>query len=181
MAEAEEEPTINSHLAFQGRLINVRVDTVTLPQGNLTTREIVEHSECVCVVPLDEQGNVILVRQYRKAVGESLLEVPAGGIEAGESPGEAVVRELKEETGFTADKIEHLSDFWTTPGFCTELMHSYVATGLRPGTMRPEDDERIRVVKVPLERVPDMVRSGEIRDAKSIASLMLVLSATRGE
>ncbi len=179
MAKAEDEPTVKSRRTFEGRLISVRVDTVSLPGGNLSEREIVEHGQCVCVVPLDGESNVIMVQQYRKPVEESLLEVPAGSVDEGESPEEAAARELQEETGYTADSIEHITSFWTTPGFCTELMHAYVATGLSPGSMRLEDDEIIQVIKVPLEKVPDMVRSGEIRDAKSIASLMLVLSSTR--
>ena len=106
---------------------------------------------------------------------ESLLEVPAGGIEEGESPQEAVLRELQEETGHTADHLQHLSSFWMTPGFCTELMHAYLATGLRPSTLQQDEDEDLDVVRAPLSRVPDMVRSGEIKDAKSIASLLMVL------
>ena len=127
------------------------------------------------MVPVDDGNNVILVRQFRKAVEESLLEIPAGGIEEGEVPEEAVVRELQEETGYTADKLRHLSTFWTTPGFCTELMHSYLATELRPGSRPHDEDEDIQVVKVPMDGIPGMIRSGEIKDVKSIASLLLVI------
>ena len=122
---------------------------------------------------------MILVRQYRKPADQELLEVPAGGVEAGENSREAVLRELAEETGYTADNLRHLSSFWTTPGFCTELMHAYLGTGLRPGTLEPDDDERIQVVNVPLDTIPDMIRSGEIKDAKSIASLLMVLQLYR--
>ena len=179
MFETEQEPTIDSRLAFQGRLVNVRIDTIKLPGDRTSEREIVEHAQCVCVVPLDGDGNVVMVRQYRKPVEKSLLEVPAGSVDEGETPEEAVVRELQEETGYTADRIEHLSSFWTCPGFCTELMHAYVATNLSPGTMHPDEDEIIQVIKVPQEKVLAMVRSGDIRDAKSIASLMLLLSSTK--
>ncbi len=178
MAEIDAEPTVDSRLAFEGKIINVRVDTVRMPNGNLATREIVEHSQCVCVVPLDEQRNVIMVRQYRKPTEENLLEVPAGNVDPGEEPGQTVVRELKEETGYTADKMEYLCSFWTTPGFTNELMHAYMATGLHPGATHLDEDEILHSVKVPLEEVPGMIRSGEIRDAKSIASLMLVLSSS---
>ena len=153
----------------------MRVDTVTLLRGARGTREIVEHSECVCVVPLDENNNVVLVRQYRKAVEEELLEIPAGGVEPGEAAQEAVLRELQEETGYTAENLKHLSSFWTTPGFCTELMHAYVATGLRPSGLKPDEDENIQVITVPLDSIPDMLSKGEIKDAKSIASLLMVL------
>jgi len=103
--------------------------------------------------------------------------VPAGNVDPGEEPGQTVVRELKEETGYTADKMEYLCSFWTTPGFTNELMHAYMATGLHPGPTHLDEDEILHSVKVPLEKVREMVRSGEIRDAKSIASLMLVLSS----
>ena len=179
MTDPQNEPTVESRLAFQGKILNVRVDTVRLPRGTLGTREVVEHSDCVCVVPLDEGNNVVLVRQYRKPAEESLLEVPAGGVEDGESSLDAVLRELQEETGYTADSLQHLSSFWTTPGFCTELMHSYLATGLRPSSLEQDEDEDLQVAKVPLPEIPDMIRQGEIRDAKSIASLLMVLHLYR--
>jgi ADP-ribose pyrophosphatase len=175
MTAPQNEPTIESRLAYEGKIVNVRVDTVQLSRGYPGVREIVEHSESVCIVPLDEQNEVLLVRQYRKPVEASLVEVPAGGIEQGESPQEAVLRELQEETGYTADRLQHLSSFWMTPGFCTELMHAYLATGLRPSSLQQDEDEDLDVVRAPLSRVPDMVRSGEIKDAKSIASLLMVL------
>ena len=175
MATPQGEPTIESRLAYEGKIVNVRVDTVKLPSSARAIREIVEHSECVCVVPVDEQNNVVLVRQYRKPAEEALLEVPAGGIEPGELSQEAVRRELREETGYTADHLAHLNSFWTTPGFCNELMHSYVATRLRPSKLPGDDDENIEVVRVPLNDIPAMIRRGEIKDAKSIASLLMVL------
>lgn len=175
MTYPHNEPTVESRLAYEGKVLNLRVDTVKLPRGALSVREIVEHSEAVCIVPLDEEGNVLLVKQYRKAVDESLLEIPAGGVEKDELSHEAVLRELQEETGYTADNLKHLSSFWTTPGFCTELMHAYLATGLSPSTLTPDEDEDIQVVKIPMDRIPDMISNGEIRDAKSIASLLIVL------
>lgn len=181
MTTPQHEPTIESRRVFHGKILSLRVDTVRLARGSSATREVVEHSECVCIVPLDHEGNVVLVEQYRKPVEGILLEVPAGGVESGELSREAVLRELQEETGYSADNLEHLSSFWTTPGFCTELMHAYLATGLRPGELRPDEDEDIRVVKMPLERIPDMMRRGEIKDAKSIASLLLALYVYNSE
>ena len=175
MTTPQNEPTVESRVAYEGRIVNLRVDTVQLSRGTLGTREIVEHADCVCVVPLDDQSNVIMVQQYRKPAEETLLEIPAGGIEKGEVSQEAALRELQEETGYTADKIQHLSSFWTTPGFCTELMHSYLATDLRPSSLSPDEDEDIQVVRVPLDQIPDMVRLGQIKDAKSIASLLMAL------
>ena len=175
MATPHGEPTIESRLAYEGKIVNVRVDTVKLPSSTLAIREIVEHSECECVVPVDEKNNVVLVTQYRKPAEEELLEVPAGGVEPGELTQEAVRRELQEETGYTADDLAHLSSFWTTPGFCNELMHAYMATRLRPSKLVGDDDEDIQVVKVPLGNISAMIRRGEIKDAKSIASLLMVL------
>ena len=175
MANPHNEPTVESRVAFEGKIVNLRVDTIQLARGDLATREIVEHSECVCVVPVDEGNNVVLVRQYRKPIEQTLLEVPCGGVELGEGCEEAARRELQEETGYTADSLKHLSSFWTTPGFCTELMHSYLGTGLRPGSLPPDEDEDIQVVTVPLDGIPEMIRQGRIADAKSIASLLTAL------
>jgi ADP-ribose pyrophosphatase len=180
MTAPQEEPTVESHRAFEGRLFNVRVDTVRLPNGRLASREIVENGDSVCIVPLDRQNNVVLVRQYRKSVGRFLLEVPAGGMNPGEDPEEAARRELREETGYRAEKLERLSYFWTTPGFCTEGMYAYLATGLEAGFHSPEEDENIEVVRAALEEVPAMISSGEIQDGKSIASLLMVMAMKQG-
>ncbi len=171
----EKEPTIQSQMVYRGRIVNLRVDTVRMSNGVQARREIVEHSDSVCIVPVDDQGNVLLVRQYRKPAQETLLEVPAGGVDPGEAPEQAAHRELKEETGYSARHIEHLASFWTTPGFCTELMHAYLATGLQAGNSEQEEDEEIDLVPVPLARVPELIRRREIKDAKTIASLLLAL------
>ena len=171
----DPEPTTESKRIYQGVVVGLRVDSVRLSDGRLATREIVEHGDSVAIVPLDAEGNVVLVRQYRKAVERSLLEVPAGGVEEGEEPVDAVRRELVEETGYAASRVEPLASFYMTPGFCTERMHAFLATGLTAGEAQPEFDESIQVVPVPLREVRDILRRGEIQDAKSIASLMLVL------
>ena len=169
------EPTEDSRLAFEGKLFDVRVDTVRLVSGRRTTREIVVAPNSVCVVPVDEDGNVYLVRQYRKPLELVLLEVVAGGIDEGETAEEAARRELREEAGLRAEKLELLSFFWMSPGFCTEGMHAYLATGLSLGESAPEEDESIEVVRVRLEEVPGLIASGKLQDCKSIASLMLAL------
>jgi ADP-ribose pyrophosphatase len=168
-----QEPTIDSKVVFEGRILTLRVDSVRLPNGRETTREIAEHSDSVCIVPIDEQGNILLVRQYRKPVEMDLLEVPAGGIEEGEVPEEAVQRELQEEIGYTAGNLQHLSSFWLAPGWCTEYMHAYLATDLIPSSLAADDDEFISVVRVPLAESLDMVKQGLIRDAKSISALLM--------
>ena len=128
------------------------------------------------IVPFDSWGNVILVRQYRKAVEKILLEVPAGGIDGGEVPEAAAGRELMEETGFTAKTLEPLGVFYTAPGFCTQSMHAFLAKGLIPGDARPEFDESIEVVPVPLDAIRGLLARGEIQGGKSITSLLLALA-----
>ncbi len=169
------EPTVESKLVYEGRILDLRVDTVRLPSGRLTTREIAEHSDSVCMVPLDSQGNVMLVRQYRKSVESNLLEVPAGGIDENEAPEDAVLRELQEEVGYTAGKITRLAGFWVSPGWCTEFMHAYLATELSPARLDADFDENITVIRVPLAQTLDLITSGEIQDGKSVASLLLAM------
>ena len=175
MEQTDPEPTIESKDIYQGRIVKLRVDTVKLPSGRTTTREIVEHEDAVCVVPIDENNNVLMVRQYRKAARLNLLEVPAGGVEAGESPEETVLRELQEEVSVTSGSLRKLSGFWVSPGWATEFMHAYLATDLTPASLPADDDEYISVERVPLDSIPGLIESGEIQDSKSIASLLLAL------
>jgi ADP-ribose pyrophosphatase len=170
-----EEATIDSRRIYGGKIFDVRVDTVTLPNGRISQREIIEHGNSVVMVPVDNQRRVLLVRQYRKATEKSLLEAPAGGLEEGEAPEDGALRELQEEVGFTAGKLQRMAGFWLTPGFCTEYMHAYIATDLRPSVLAQDDDENIVVVTVPLSQIPDMIRFGEIEDAKSIAALLMAI------
>ncbi len=175
MEHTDPEPTIESKDIYQGRIIKLRVDTVQLPSGRTTTREIVEHEDAVCVVPIDENNNVLMVRQYRKAAQLNLLEVPAGGVEAGETPDQTALRELQEEVSVTSGSLRRLSGFWVSPGWATEFMHAYLAMDLTPANLPADDDEYISVERVPLDSIPGLIESGEIQDSKSIASLLLAL------
>ena len=175
MADSWSEPTVDTQILYRGKILNLRVDTVRMPSGRLTTREIAEHSDSVCVVPIDDQGNVLMVRQYRKPAETELLELPAGGIEADEASEEAVLRELQEEIGYTAGKLQLLSSFWVAPGWSTEYMYAYLATDLSPASLAADDDENITVVPVPLEDVIELMEGGDIKDAKSITSLLLAM------
>ena len=166
------ERTISSEQIYSGRAIKLRVDTIEKPDGRKTIREIVEHADCVAVVVLDEDNNVVMVRQLREAVGKSLMEIPAGGIDPGEGPVEAVRRELQEEIGLLPHKIEKIGGFYATPGYCTEYLYLYLATDLKPSRLEAEDTENIEVVRVPLEQIPALIESGDICDAKSIAGLL---------
>ena len=147
--------------------------------GKKTTREVVEHADCVAVVVLDAQSNLLLVRQFRHPVGKLLLEVPAGGIDPGEEPVESVRRELQEETGYLPQKIERLGGFYSTPGYCTEYLHCFLATDLVRSRLVAEDTEDIELVRVPTEEIPRLIASGEICDAKSIAALLTFLFRQR--
>lgn len=168
------ERTLHTESVYKGRVVNLRVDTVELPSGRKTKREIVEHGQCVAIVAIDAQENVILVRQFRKPVEGSLLEVPAGGVDPGEEPSDCARRELEEETGYSAQNLAYLGGFYTSPGFCTEYMHLFLATGLEPGEQAPEADETIEVIHIPLVKIPELITSGEICDAKSITGLLRV-------
>ena len=146
-----------------------------VPSGRETTREIVEHDDCVAIIAIDDENNVLLVNQFRKPVEKELLEIPAGGIEPGEEPADCVRRELREETGFLPHRVERLGGFYSSPGYCTEYLHLYLATELVPSPLQAEDSESIRLVRVRLSEVPGLITSGSICDAKSIAGLLAFL------
>ena len=169
------EVTLQSTSIYQGTILGVRKDDVRMPNGRLTVREVVEHSDSVCMVPLDAAGNVVLVRQYRKPTERVLLEVPAGGIEPGESPEDAALRELQEEIDHTAGNLRPLSGFWLAPGWCDEFMYAFLATDLRRSNLEQDYDEIVETVRVPLVDTLQLMASGEIQDAKSIASLLLAM------
>jgi ADP-ribose pyrophosphatase len=170
-----EEKTVSSRKIFAGRAFNVRVDTVTTADGGQSTREIVEHAACIAAVPQDTNGDILLVRQYRKAPERELLEIPAGGIDPGEDPEAAVKRELQEEIGYLPGSVARLGGYYSSPGFCTEYLYLYLATGLKPSRLYAEDTPGIEVVRVKPRQVLKMIRSGEICDSKSVAGLLYFL------
>jgi len=169
------EKTLSSQLIYDGRAVKLRVDTVKMASGRETTREIVEHSDCVAIIAIDANENVLLVNQFRKSVEKELLEIPAGGIEPGEDPVTTVRREMGEETGYLPRKVERLGGFYSTPGYCTEYLYLYLATDLIPNQLQAEDTENIRLVRVPISQIPSLITSGSICDAKSIAGLLTFL------
>ena len=171
-----EEKTLSSQPVYSGRVVKLRVDTVKLASGRETKREIVEHSDCVAIVVTDGDNNVLLVKQFRKPAEKELLEIPAGGIEAGEDPLTTVQRELSEETGYRAKKVTRLGGFYSAPGYCTEYLHLFLATELAPNHLIAEDTEEIEVVRVALSQIPELITSGAICDAKSIAGLLIFLA-----
>ena len=175
------EKKLATQQIYQGHAVNIRVDTVEKAGGRKTTRDVVEHSDCIAVVALDEQGNVLLVRQFRHAVDRFLLEIPAGGIDPGEEPIDSVRRELQEEIGYFPRKIDKLGGFYSIPGYGTEYLHCFVASDLVPGRLMAEDTEDIELVRVSLDEIPQLIASGEICDAKSIAALLIFLFIRQGK
>lgn len=171
MSDQPPERVLDSRRLFEGRIVGLRIDTVELPDGRTSTREIVEHDAVVAVVPLLEGGDVLLVRQYRLATGRTMLEIPAGIVDPGEEAEAAAQRELGEETGQRAGKLERLGGFFVSPGFTNEFVHVFLATDLREVDMRPDEDEDIEVVRMPLAEALRLVGSGEICDGKSVIGL----------
>ena len=170
-----EEKTLSSQLIYEGRAVKLRVDTVRMANGSESTREIVEHIDCVAIVAVDADDNVLLVKQFRKPVEKELLEIPAGGIDPGEDPVAAVRREMQEETGYLPRKVERLGGFYSTPGYGTEYLHLYLATDLTPSPLNAEDTESIKLIRVPISQISNLIASGSICDAKSIAGLLIYL------
>jgi ADP-ribose pyrophosphatase len=166
------EETLSSKVVFKGEILNIRVDDIRMPDGNTATREIVEHNDAVAVVPIDKQGNILLVKQYRRAAKKELLEIPAGGIEPGEKPEETVRRELQEEIGYLPNKIISMGGFYASPGYNEEYLYLYFATELVPAKLHAEDTDSIEVVPVPIKSITDYIKSGKICDSKSIAGIL---------
>ncbi|WP_352404845.1 NUDIX hydrolase [Sporanaerobacter acetigenes] len=168
-----EEKTMKTEKIYEGKMLNLRIDTVELPDKKYSKREIVEHPGAVAIVALTNQDEIVLVKQYRKAVERELLEIPAGKLEIGEEPKETAIRELKEETGYTSNKLEYLLEFYTSPGFSNEKIYLFLANELIEGQAEPEKDEYIELVKVKLEDLIDMIDKGEIIDSKTIIGAMV--------
>ncbi|EES72253.1 nudix-type nucleoside diphosphatase, YffH/AdpP family [Paenibacillus sp. oral taxon 786 str. D14] len=167
-----KETTVSTEPVFQGRVISLQIDTVKLPDGTTATREIVKHPGAVAVLAVHE-GRLLLVDQYRQAMGRCELEIPAGKLELGEDPAEAAVRELQEETGYRCDKLTHLHSFYTSPGFADEIIHLYLAEQLSPGEMSPDVDEFLEVQEVTLEEALGLIAEGRIADAKTIMAVYI--------
>lgn len=162
-----------SETLFSGRVFEVRKDRVVLEDGRESSVDVVVHPGAVALIPVDELEQIWFVRQYRHASGGELLELPAGTLEPGEPPQQCAQRECQEEIGMFPGKLEHLGGFFLAPGYSTEFLEVYLASELRPGPRPRDPDEQIQVEKLSLGRVAELIRSGELRDAKSLASLTL--------
>ena len=169
------ETKIAGERVYRGRILDLEVDRVRLPNGNEALREVVRHRGAVVVLPLLEDGRIVLVRQYRYPTGEVVLELPAGKLDReDESPVDCALRELEEETGWRASDTSDLGWFYTTPGFSDEVLHAFFATGLEPASEHiPDPDETIEIVTITVDEALNACLDGGIRDAKTLAALLL--------
>jgi len=168
----QQARVLSSRQVFAGRVFSVRRERVSEPGGVIAVRDIVVHPGSVVVLPVFPGGQILLIRQYRHAARAYLWELVAGRVDAGESPVQAAHRELAEETGYAARRLRKLLEIFPSPGFVTERMWIYSATGLTRGAARPEDDERIVARRFSLAAAEQMIRRGALRDAKSIAAIL---------
>lgn len=166
------ETIVQERTVFQGKLLGLSLRQVSLKDGTIVGREVVINRGAVAVVAVTDQGQVRLVRQWRAAAQKFVTELPAGGLESDEDPDRAARRELLEETGDRATKWQKLPGYFASPGILTEYLHLFLATGLIPGPNQPEFDENIEIITVPYGEALDMIRRGEIEDAKTIAGLL---------
>jgi len=167
------EKTLESKRIFEGRLVNLRVDTVELPDGSSSTREVVEHRGAVAIVPMLDHERIVLVRQFRQPVGATLLEIPAGTLDKDEDPADCARRELVEEIGYFPDKLTEMFYSYLAPGYSTEKLHTFLAEDLRKTKENRDSDEFLELVTIDLRDAVEMIRSSQIVDAKSICGILL--------
>jgi ADP-ribose pyrophosphatase len=177
--EPAADIVIDSRRIYEGRKARLRVDTIQLPGGRTSEREILEHNAVAAIVPLDEDGCVVMVRQYRLAAEEVLLEIPAGVVDPGETPEEGAQRELAEETGTCAGILTKLAEFYVSPGISTEVIHLFLAEDLQPASAVADEDEDIVIQKIPLSTAVLMAERSEFADAKTITGVLLAARVRR--
>lgn len=163
---------------YKGKVVTLDVDTVRLPNGVMVDLEVVRHPGAAAIVPLKEDGTVILIKQFRHAAGGFIYEVPAGKLHPGEDPRECAARELEEEVGYRPGKLELVSSIWTAPGFTDEVIHIYKATELTKGRQQLDRDEVLEIIEVSMHDAIEMIQTGAIRDAKTMVGLQSVFLGT---
>lgn len=168
-----EEKTMKSDKIYEGKILNLKIETVELPDKKYSKREIVELQNGVAIVPITEDNCLMLIKQFRKPIEKILYEIPAGKVEINEEPKEAAIRELKEETGYKAEKFKYLLEFYTSPGFCNEKIHLFLAQELSEVDSNPDSDEFVETVKIHINDLDKMIDRGEIVDGKTIIGIYL--------
>ncbi|ENH97398.1 NUDIX hydrolase [Gracilibacillus halophilus YIM-C55.5] len=168
------ETTIHTTSIFNGKVINVQVDDVTLPNGETSKREIVKHPGAVGIIPITKDNKIVMVKQYRKPLNKTLMEIPAGKLESGEAPEATAIRELEEETGYTSDHLEYVTSFYTSPGFADEIIYLYKTNHLErvEDKLDMDEDEFVEIVEVTLEEAEELVREQVIHDAKTAYAIL---------
>lgn len=170
---------LRTEMAYQGRVLSVRRDTVRFPNGHVADLDVVDHPDSVAMVPVDERGLIWFVRQYRHPPGKAILELPAGTLAAGEDPRACAARECREEIGMSPGRLTHLGACHLAPGYSTEFMHFFLAEELTPGPLPPDVDEDLTIEKLTFDQAVEHIRRGSLQDAKSAAGLFLALDHLR--
>lgn len=176
-----EEKTISSETVFNGKIIKLKVETVTMPNGKTAYREFVRHPGGVGIVAINEKDEIVLVKQYRKPLDKVIYEIPAGKLDGGEEHRICGLRELKEETGYIPEVFEYMGYIYPSPGFVDEVTHVYYAENLKCGDTAPDEDEFLDVETIPFDKAYEMVLNGEINDAKSVFGIMKYAALRKAE
>lgn len=171
--------TLSSTIVYTGRVYSLRKDIVRLPDGKESQLDILEHGGGVAILPVDAQGRILFVTQYRQAVGQELLELPAGTLEAGEEPQLAAHREIREEVGMSAGRLEKLGEFFLAPGYSSERMHVFLAADLQPAPLEQDEDEFLAITTLPAAEAYRLIERGQIPDAKTVLILLLAQERLR--
>lgn len=169
-----EEKTLKSELLYEGNILNLRRDLVTIKNGGTSYREIIEHREAAVMIPVTDEGKIVLVEQFRKALERAVLEVPAGKLEPGEAPIDAARRELREETGYSAASIEYMITYYPTVAYCQEKLYLFLCKNLTPGETDFDESESIEIHEYDLPTLKNMIMSGRIQDAKTIIAVLML-------
>jgi ADP-ribose pyrophosphatase len=174
-----EEKTLSSERLYEGKILTLRRDIVTVRDGKTSIREIVEHHGGVVIIGITDEGNIPLVTQFRKSAEKAVLEIPAGKLEGDENPESAALRELKEETGYTAAGIRLLTKAYSSIGYSTEILYFYLATDLTAGETDFDESEAIEIEEYPVEKLRDMAMHGEIEDQKTLVAVLMAAELNR--
>ncbi|MBM7097205.1 NUDIX hydrolase [Bacillus sp. H-16] len=180
MGDHLQEKTLNKEKIFEGRIIELSVHDVALPNGKESKREIINHPGAVAVLAVTKENKLVLVNQFRKALEKTIAEIPAGKLEAGEDPKQCAFRELEEETGYAAASMEKIASFYTSPGFADEIVYLYEAGELEPGEVKTDEDEFVEKIEVTLDEALEMIKTEAVHDAKTILAIQHWLLKKQG-